>query len=460
MVNKMKKKLLTILLFASFIVYDATASTSLQIDTVNSYLEYKKSAYLDRYKSSNIVKPSKEPYPQMQELKRGSFEKTGNFQQRVATQEKKLQDQKNRIDKKYLKAVANYNSSIKKQTLKRKKAEDNLPKVLSKSLDSIVNIVFGKPTVKAFEENDELAYNADDEVFLTTIESNALSIQVQIHIPLKQAESLFKAKKLKQLQAVITLEYVDKNLYINKIAIKDNKKTYHVDISDLKNYNPSFNLNYNVSDTLIHWKKKKITDKDILKFEKILAKKRATPALSASDRENQETYDNSCAMCHNSYLSLSDTELWKGMVSKGIDKVYENAINGTSGGMPPKGGTNLSDTRLKSLIDFMLKKAGVTPVKKISKGIPKKTTLDNYRISSRTGNSRIGKKLFDKRLHRSCKVTALEIAQKQSKDEWEKSYKEHHFLSDILTVCPNANTRFLKDKYLVHYLAYFSKLAK
>ncbi len=63
-------------------------------------------------------------------------------------------------------------------------------------------------------------------------------------------------------------------------------------------------------------------------------------------------YKNSCAMCHSSYLSPGSAE-WAGYLTKGMDKVYANAIHGTEGGMPAKGGTSLSDANFKTVVDYI-----------------------------------------------------------------------------------------------------------
>ena len=65
-----------------------------------------------------------------------------------------------------------------------------------------------------------------------------------------------------------------------------------------------------------------------------------------------EVYNNTCSMCHSSFLSPGSAE-WSGYLSKGMDKVYANAIHGTEGGMPAKGGTNLSDKNFKTVVDYI-----------------------------------------------------------------------------------------------------------
>jgi cytochrome c5 len=64
-------------------------------------------------------------------------------------------------------------------------------------------------------------------------------------------------------------------------------------------------------------------------------------------------YEANCAMCHSGYLSPGDAA-WASYTAKGIDKVYANGINGTDGGMPAKGGSNLSDADFKSVVDYLI----------------------------------------------------------------------------------------------------------
>jgi cytochrome c len=78
---------------------------------------------------------------------------------------------------------------------------------------------------------------------------------------------------------------------------------------------------------------------------------------SGSVSKAEKLYDASCKLCHGTDTMgapmVGDTNAWKTVMEKGMDKVLVNAIKGT-GGMPPKGGnTDLSDADIKSIVEFM-----------------------------------------------------------------------------------------------------------
>ncbi len=76
------------------------------------------------------------------------------------------------------------------------------------------------------------------------------------------------------------------------------------------------------------------------------------------DLAAKNAYESSCAVCHgNAGMGapvVGDKKAWAAVVGKGMDTVYANAINGTDGGMPPKGGTDMSDDKLKAVVDYMI----------------------------------------------------------------------------------------------------------
>jgi cytochrome c5 len=70
------------------------------------------------------------------------------------------------------------------------------------------------------------------------------------------------------------------------------------------------------------------------------------------------TYDTACFACHGTGAAgspiLGNKDAWAPRIAKGIDALYANAINGTDKGMPPKGGTTLSDDEIKVVVDYMV----------------------------------------------------------------------------------------------------------
>jgi cytochrome c len=82
-----------------------------------------------------------------------------------------------------------------------------------------------------------------------------------------------------------------------------------------------------------------------------------TAENKVSQSFGQKVYEENCATCHgNPALGapvLGNKEAWAKVVSKGVEKVYHNGINGINS-MPPKGGTDLNDEQIKEVIDYMI----------------------------------------------------------------------------------------------------------
>ena len=70
----------------------------------------------------------------------------------------------------------------------------------------------------------------------------------------------------------------------------------------------------------------------------------------------KSVYADNCAMCHGNGVGpgFGASAEWAAYSAKGMDKVYANGINGTDGGMPPKGGSTLSDADFKSVVDYLI----------------------------------------------------------------------------------------------------------
>ncbi len=67
-----------------------------------------------------------------------------------------------------------------------------------------------------------------------------------------------------------------------------------------------------------------------------------------------------CFACHGTGAmgapKLGDKGAWKARIAQGKSTLYKHAIGGFKG-MPPKGGSSLSDANVKAVIDYMVLKA-------------------------------------------------------------------------------------------------------
>jgi len=77
----------------------------------------------------------------------------------------------------------------------------------------------------------------------------------------------------------------------------------------------------------------------------------------------EEAYVN-CAACHASGIAgapaTGDAAAWSNRLTQGIDTLYDHAINGftgTTGIMPARGGSSLSDDSVKAAVDYMVSKS-------------------------------------------------------------------------------------------------------
>lgn len=83
------------------------------------------------------------------------------------------------------------------------------------------------------------------------------------------------------------------------------------------------------------------------------------PKVDASkSAPGQADYENAgCSACHSNAAIgapvVGDKAAWDKVVSKGLEQVYSNGINGINA-MPPKGGADISDEKFKQIIDYMI----------------------------------------------------------------------------------------------------------
>jgi len=88
-------------------------------------------------------------------------------------------------------------------------------------------------------------------------------------------------------------------------------------------------------------------------------------AVSASLSKGKESYQSSCALCHDNGVGgapeIGDVANWAERANQGMETLYSHAINGfqgDSGTMPPRGGfVQLSDEDVKAAVDHMLEES-------------------------------------------------------------------------------------------------------
>ncbi len=84
---------------------------------------------------------------------------------------------------------------------------------------------------------------------------------------------------------------------------------------------------------------------------------RDLPKETAAVIAGQKEYEASCAVCHGAAGMgapvLGNKADWAKVAEKGSDAVLANAINGING-MPPRGGTDLSDAKMKDVVNYMI----------------------------------------------------------------------------------------------------------
>lgn len=89
-----------------------------------------------------------------------------------------------------------------------------------------------------------------------------------------------------------------------------------------------------------------------------MATERNLPLVEeTSGFDAKKVYEEACMMCHADASmgapALGNAQAWAAYTAKGMDKVYNNGINGINA-MPPKGGASLSDTEFKSVVDYII----------------------------------------------------------------------------------------------------------
>lgn len=86
----------------------------------------------------------------------------------------------------------------------------------------------------------------------------------------------------------------------------------------------------------------------------------APKVVVAAAASPADSYQASCFACHGTGAAgapkLGDKAAWKARIAQGKSTLYSHSIDGFKG-MPPKGGSSLSDKAMKAVVDFMVTKS-------------------------------------------------------------------------------------------------------
>jgi len=149
----------------------------------------------------------------------------------------------------------------------------------------------------------------------------------------------------------------NKDGFIPKIDGKNGLENVRKFFNDFKNYGNGTRCMKNCFDGKPELAK--ISGSGISDYEPPISEKKDLPVKKegTAAAEGKKTYEASCAVCHGTDAmgapELGNKKDWAERLKKGIDKVYHNAIHGLNG-MPPKGGTSLSDEKIKAVVDYMV----------------------------------------------------------------------------------------------------------
>jgi cytochrome c5 len=152
--------------------------------------------------------------------------------------------------------------------------------------------------------------------------------------------------------------------------------------------------------------KKKPVEKITVSNKSSETSKPIKSTLYTYSKITKKNYDRYCSMCHDTGVGpvAGDRNAWNQILSKGLDKVLNNAINGTNTGMPPKGGSALTDKQIEDIVRYM---TGSNPNNTTNNSIIKDKHGNTYKtVTSRyTGKVWLDRNLGAKRVCQSYNDT-------------------------------------------------------
>jgi len=158
-------------------------------------------------------------------------------------------------------------------------------------------------------------------------------------------------------EKLLKLVMPNKDGFIPKIDGKNGLENTRKFFNDFKNYGNGTRCMKNCFDGKPVLAR--ISGTGISDYEPPISTKRELPPKKEDTNTSpgKKAFEASCAVCHATDAmgapEVGNKKAWAAVTKKGIDKVYLNALNGING-MPPKGGTSLSDDEIKQIVDYMV----------------------------------------------------------------------------------------------------------
>ena len=206
-------------------------------------------------KDLNAHKPKRPIIPKAKTLVKGEFEKTVEFNQRVAIAQKNRKELIDSIVSKYKAEVQIYNSYKQK----------NIDRITKESASKALATVYGKPTIK------NLKYDADSETFFGELVSLKGNFREKIAIKIPRNEAREYKKVYHSISPKIIFDMSSTNLSLKEIRIPFKKRTYLAMLTDT-----TYNKNVKVTIDRGVVKNDLIVTKDDYEIKKVVYKKGST----------------------------------------------------------------------------------------------------------------------------------------------------------------------------------------